>query len=87
MVPSVGLILSDIILLGLLVFLISRHTYGASILTAYVVGLWALVIIVLCVVGARTTDSRRSRFFYISHGVFSIGLFIAAELGVFASYG
>jgi len=83
--PLTILIFTDVSFIGIFFFLISMRTYEAAMLTAYAVGLWAFVVMIMSVIGFIRTQRTDLRLFYFIHGLFSIGLFIVAELGAFSS--
>ena len=76
----------DMVYVLALIVLILKHTYEASILTAYVTGLWCFLVLLLCIIGFWKTESTSLKVFYVLHIICSIALFIAAEAGVFSSY-
>lgn len=76
----------DMIYALVLIVLILQHTYEASILTAYVTGLWCFLVLFLCIIGFWKTKNTSMKAFYVFHTACSIALFIAAETGVFSSY-
>lgn len=85
-IPVILISVLDIIFAVVLIVLVLQHTYEASILTAYVTGLWCFLVALLCITGFLKTKNTAFKLFYALHAVCSIVLFIGAELGMFSSH-
>ncbi len=81
--PLVAILVFDVLLVIGIVSLRKEGTYEAAILTAYFVGVIAVIQVALCVVGFIRDKGHWQAYVYLGHLVTSVTIFLVAELGGF----